>query len=88
LNNFKDLFGKIDSFETAVRRRLMKIEELWPKLTAFYFRSLLKRFREHGTPATRLRSCTPAIRSAFPELGIGGQLLARLLAMATPGSRS
>jgi len=36
LNNFKDLFGKIDSFETAVRRRLMKIEELWPKLTAFY----------------------------------------------------
>jgi hypothetical protein len=36
LNNFKDLFGKIDSFEAAVRRRLMKIEELWPKLTAFY----------------------------------------------------
>jgi hypothetical protein len=37
LNNFKDLFGKIDSFEAAVRRRLMKIEELWPKLTAFYY---------------------------------------------------
>jgi hypothetical protein len=36
LNNLKDLLGKIDSFETAVRRRLMKIEELWPKLTAFY----------------------------------------------------
>jgi hypothetical protein len=36
LNNFKDLFGKIDSFEAAVRRRLMKIEELWPRLTAFY----------------------------------------------------
>jgi hypothetical protein len=36
LNNFKDLFGKIDSFEAAVRRRLMKIEELWPKLTAFH----------------------------------------------------
>jgi len=37
LNNFKDLFGEIDSFEAAVRRRLTKIEELWPKLTAFYF---------------------------------------------------
>ncbi|MCJ7445009.1 MAG: transposase [Methanotrichaceae archaeon] len=37
LNNFKELFSKIDSFEIAVRRRLMKIKELWPKLTAFYF---------------------------------------------------
>ena len=37
LKNFKNLLGKIDSFETAVRRRLMKIEEIWPKLTAFYF---------------------------------------------------
>ncbi|OPX81864.1 MAG: MULE transposase domain protein [Methanosaeta sp. PtaB.Bin087] len=37
LKNFKDLLGKIDSFEAAVRRRLTKIEELWPKLTAFYF---------------------------------------------------
>ena len=36
LKNFKDLLAKIDSFETAVRRRLMKIEEYWPKLTAFY----------------------------------------------------
>jgi len=37
LKNFKDLHSKIDSFESAVRRRLIKIEELWPKLTAFYF---------------------------------------------------
>jgi len=37
LNKFKELFSKIDSFEIAVRRRLMKIKELWPKLTAFYF---------------------------------------------------
>ena len=37
LKNFKDLLSKIDSFESAVRRRLMKIEELWSKLTAFYF---------------------------------------------------
>jgi hypothetical protein len=36
LNNFRDLFSEIDSFEVAVRKRLMKIEELWPKLTAFY----------------------------------------------------
>ena len=36
LNNLKYLFGKIDSFEAVVRRRLMKIEELWPKLSAFY----------------------------------------------------
>jgi len=36
LKNFKNLLGKIDSFEAAVRRRLMKIRELWPKLTAFY----------------------------------------------------
>jgi len=37
LTNFKELFDEIDSFELAVRRRLMKIKELWPKLTAFYF---------------------------------------------------
>ena len=37
LKYFKNLLGKIDSFEAAVRKRLMKIEELWPKLTAFYF---------------------------------------------------
>jgi hypothetical protein len=36
LNNFSDLFSKIHSFEVAVRKRLMKIEELWSKLTAFY----------------------------------------------------
>lgn len=36
LSNFKELFSKIDSFEVAVRKRLMKIKELWPKLTAFY----------------------------------------------------
>ena len=36
LKNFKNFLGKIDSFEAAVRRRLMKIRELWPKLTAFY----------------------------------------------------
>lgn len=36
LNNFKDLLSEINSFEVAVRKRLMKIEELWPKLTAFY----------------------------------------------------
>jgi len=36
LNNFKYLFSKIDSFEIAVRKRLIKIKELWPKLTAFY----------------------------------------------------
>ena len=36
LKNFKNLLNKIDSFEAAVRRRLMKIRELWPKLTAFY----------------------------------------------------
>ena len=27
---------KVDYLEVAVRKRLMKIEELWPKLTAFY----------------------------------------------------
>jgi hypothetical protein len=36
LNKFKELLGNIDSFEISVRRRLMKIEALWPKLTAFY----------------------------------------------------
>jgi len=37
LNNFKELLSEIDSFELAVRRRLLKINELWLKLTAFYF---------------------------------------------------
>jgi hypothetical protein len=37
LNNFNDLFSKIDSFDMVVRRRLRKIKELWPKLTAFHF---------------------------------------------------
>ena len=37
LKIFKNLLSKIDSFEAAVRRRLMKIREIWPKLTAFYF---------------------------------------------------
>jgi hypothetical protein len=37
LNNFKSLKKEIDSFEIAVRKRLAKIEELWPNLTAFYF---------------------------------------------------
>ena len=36
--------SRIDSFEIAVRKRLMKIEELWPNLTAFYF--------VDGAPAT------------------------------------
>jgi hypothetical protein len=44
LNNFNQLLGRIDSFEIAVRKRLMKIEELWPNLTAFYF--------VDGAPAT------------------------------------
>jgi hypothetical protein len=43
-NNFNQLMGRIDSFEIAVRKRLMKIEELWPNLTAFYF--------VDGAPAT------------------------------------
>jgi hypothetical protein len=37
LNNFKNLFRKINSFETCVRRRLIKIKYLWQQLTAFYF---------------------------------------------------
>jgi hypothetical protein len=37
LNNFKCLMEEIDSFEVAVRKRLMKIEEHWQNLTAFYF---------------------------------------------------
>ena len=37
LDIFKGLIEEIDSFEIAVRKRLMKIEELWPNLTAFYF---------------------------------------------------
>jgi hypothetical protein len=37
LNKFNDLFSKIDTFDMAVRGRLRKIKELWPKLTAFHF---------------------------------------------------
>lgn len=37
LNKFKELFSKIDSFEIVVQRRLKKIKDLWPNLTAFYF---------------------------------------------------
>jgi hypothetical protein len=43
LNNFKELVSKIDSFDIAVRRMLMKIKELWLKLTAFH-RSSAKDF--------------------------------------------
>jgi transposase-like protein len=43
-NNFNQLLDRIDSFEIAVRKRLMKIKELWPNLTAFYF--------VDGAPAT------------------------------------
>jgi hypothetical protein len=37
LNNFKCLKMESDSFMISVRKRLAKIEELWPNLTAFYF---------------------------------------------------
>jgi DNA repair ATPase RecN len=37
LNNFKCLKMKSDSFMISVRKRLERIEELWPNLTAFYF---------------------------------------------------
>jgi hypothetical protein len=37
LNNFKFLKMQSDSFMISVRKRLDKIEELWPNLTAFYF---------------------------------------------------
>jgi hypothetical protein len=37
LNNFKILKMESDSFMISVRKRLAKIEELWPNLTAFYF---------------------------------------------------
>jgi hypothetical protein len=37
LNNFKMLKMESDSFMISVRKRLVKIEELWPNLTAFYF---------------------------------------------------
>ena len=37
LNNFKKLKMESDSFMISVRKRLSKIEELWPNLTAFYF---------------------------------------------------
>jgi hypothetical protein len=36
-NNFNCLLKEIDSFEIAVRNRLLRIKELWPNLTAFYF---------------------------------------------------
>jgi hypothetical protein len=37
LNNFKCLKIESDSFMISVQKRLAKIEELWPNLTAFYF---------------------------------------------------
>jgi hypothetical protein len=37
LNKFKSLMKDFDSFEIAIKKRLTKIEELWPNLTAFYF---------------------------------------------------
>jgi hypothetical protein len=37
LNNFKCLKMESHSFMISVRKRLAKIEELWPNLTAFYF---------------------------------------------------
>jgi hypothetical protein len=37
LNNFKCLKMESDSFMISVQKRLAKIEELWPNLTAFYF---------------------------------------------------
>jgi len=37
LNNFKCLKMESDSFMVSVRKRLTRIEELWPNLTAFYF---------------------------------------------------
>jgi hypothetical protein len=37
LNNFKCLKIESDSFMISVRKRLARIEELWPNLTAFYF---------------------------------------------------
>lgn len=37
LNNFKCLKVESDSFMISVQKRLAKIEELWPNLTAFYF---------------------------------------------------
>jgi transposase-like protein len=37
LNNFKILKSQSDSFMISVRKRLAKIEELWPNLTVFYF---------------------------------------------------
>jgi hypothetical protein len=37
LNNFKCLKMESDSFMISVRKRLARIEELWPNLTAFYF---------------------------------------------------
>ena len=44
LNNFHNMMDRIDSFKMAVKKRLRKIEELWPNLTAFYF--------VDGAPAT------------------------------------
>ncbi|MDF0589618.1 transposase [Candidatus Methanocrinis natronophilus] len=44
LKNFHNLVDRIESFEIAVRKRLRRIEKLWPNLTAFYF--------VDGAPAT------------------------------------
>jgi len=37
LNNFKCLKTESESFMISVKKRLARIEELWPNLTAFYF---------------------------------------------------
>lgn len=37
LNNFKCLKMESESFMISVKKRLARIEELWPNLTAFYF---------------------------------------------------
>jgi len=44
LNNFNQLLDRIDSFEMPVKKRLMRIKELWANLTKFYF--------VDGAPAT------------------------------------
>ena len=36
LNNFYNMMDRVDSFKMTVKKRLRKIEELWPNLTALY----------------------------------------------------
>lgn len=47
LNNFHNMMYRIGSFKMAVKKRLRKIEKLWPNLTAFYF--------VDGAPATSIK---------------------------------